>query len=186
MKLYSIRIMYLMFVGFGLTWHVFSAAADQTVPSWLPLMQDDLHDPNGPGVQLLQNPSEALRDMPHDVVGNQVNWVRALDRGYINPRINLYSNTKSKVLDLDILRRNTGEMNVVLFPHRQHTEWLDCTNCHEWLFKSKAGSTKFSMFDILKGEFCGRCHGAVAFPLTQCNRCHSVPRGAINLPTRVD
>jgi hypothetical protein len=24
------------------------------------------------------------------------------------------------------------------------------------------------------GEHCGRCHGAVAFPLTECTRCHSV------------
>jgi len=175
-----------MCIGLGLAWPALPAEPEQTASPWLLLTQDNLHDPNGPGVQLLQNPSEALFELPRDVVGNQVNWVRALDKGYINPRINLYSNTKMKVLDMDVLRRNTGEMNVVLFPHRQHTEWLDCTNCHEWLFKSKAGATKFSMFDILKGEFCGRCHGAVAFPLTQCNRCHSVPRTAISLPAKAD
>jgi len=172
-------------VGLCFVWPALSAEAD-TTSRWLPLTQDDMHDPNGPGVQILQNPSEALREMPPDVVGNRVNWVRALDKGYINPRINLYSNTKSKVLDMDVLRQNTGEMNAVLFPHRQHTEWLDCTNCHEWLFKSKAGTTKFSMFDILKGEFCGRCHGAVAFPLTQCNRCHSVPQSAISSSGKAD
>jgi ribosomal protein L40E len=33
-----------------------------------------------------------------------------------------------------------------------------------------------SMFAILQGEFCGRCHGAVSFPLTECRRCHSVPQ----------
>jgi len=71
----------------------------------------------------------------------------------------------------------TGEMPMVLFPHKQHTEWLDCTNCHEGLFAYKAGGTKgLNMFAVLQGEFCGRCHGAVAFPLTECRRCHSVPR----------
>lgn len=157
-----------------------------TAPKWLPLAQDGLHDPEGPGIKILQEPSEALSQLPGDIVGNKVNWVRTLDKGFIDPRINLYSNTKEKVLDLDVIRRNTGEMNMVRFPHRQHTEWLDCTNCHEWLFKSKAGATKFSMYDILKGEFCGRCHGAVSFPLTQCNRCHSVPRKSVLAPAKAN
>ena len=33
------------------------------------------------------------------------------------------------------------------------------------------------MLLILAGEKCGLCHGAVAFPLTECLRCHSVQRG---------
>jgi c(7)-type cytochrome triheme protein len=64
---------------------------------------------------------------------------------------------------------------MVRFPHRQHTLWLDCSMCHEELFKSKAGANQFSMLAMLNGEQCGRCHGAVSFPLTECNRCHSVP-----------
>jgi len=71
----------------------------------------------------------------------------------------------------------TGEMPMVRFPHRQHTEWLDCSNCHEKLFASKAGGTRaVNMFQILQGEYCGLCHGAVSFPLTECKRCHSVAR----------
>lgn len=172
-----------MIVGLGIAQLAMSAEPDTATDSeesslWIPLAQDNLHDPGGPGIKFLQNPADALLELPRDVVGNRVNWMRALDRGYIDPRSNLYSNKKEAVLDQDVLRRKTGEMNMVRFPHRQHTEWLDCTNCHEWLFKSKAGETKFGMFDILKGDFCGRCHGAVAFPLTQCNRCHSVPRTA--------
>ncbi|HEX9180451.1 MAG TPA: c(7)-type cytochrome triheme domain-containing protein, partial [Burkholderiales bacterium] len=54
--------------------------------------------------------------------------------------------------------------------------WLDCANCHEHLFKSKAGANKLSMQKILEGEQCGLCHGAVAFPLTECGRCHSTPQ----------
>jgi c(7)-type cytochrome triheme protein len=159
---------------------------NSSASQWRSLTQDGLHDPEGPGIKLLQEPAEALSQLSGDVVGNRVNWVRTLDKGYIDPRVNLHSNTKEKVLYLDVIRRDTGEMNWVRFPHRQHTEWLDCTNCHEWLFKSKAGATKFSMYDILKGEFCGRCHGAVAFPLTQCNRCHSVPLKSVAAPAKVN
>jgi c(7)-type cytochrome triheme protein len=154
----------------------------RTAPRWLPLAQDELHDPAMTVLNLLQNPNEALSKLPRDGAGNQVNWVKALEKGYIKPHVNIRSNTQIKVLDLDVLRRNTGEMDMVLFPHKQHTEWLACSNCHEELFKFKAGATKFGMFDILKGEYCGRCHGAVAFPLTECKRCHSVPRPPIIIP----
>lgn len=153
--------------------------------NWLPLAQDDLHDPSNPRLNLLQNPADALSLLPPDldgnerstVVGNRVRWVKALEQGYINPRTNIYPETKIQVLDLNVMltKQNSGELPRVLFPHKQHTEWLDCSNCHEWLFKSKAGATPISMLAILDGEYCGRCHGAVAFPLTQCQRCHSVP-----------
>ena len=53
---------------------------------WKPLKDDGLHDPVNPGLQWLQNPADALRRMPSDSVGNKVNWVRALDDGYIRPR----------------------------------------------------------------------------------------------------
>ena len=78
----------------------------------------------------------------------------------------------------EVLLRNTGEMPMVRFPHRQHPAWLDCTNCHPpaTLFEQKAGATRINLLLILSGEKCGLCHGAVAFPLTECKRCHSVDR----------
>ena len=156
----------------------------RTASHWLPLTQDELHDPAMTALKLLQNPNEALSKLPRDGAGNQVNWVKALEKGYIKPHITIRSDTQIKVLDLDVLLRNTGEMDMVLFPHKQHTEWLACSNCHEELFKSKAGATQFGMFDILKGDSCGRCHGAVAFPLTECKRCHSVPRSPVAIPAQ--
>lgn len=143
---------------------------------WLPLGADGIRDPKSPAIKLLQQPAEALSKLPPDTAGNQVRWVKALEKGYINPRTNIFPETKVNVLDLDILLDPQGSMPIVRFPHKQHTEWLDCASCHEKLFKSKAGSTKFSMLLILSGEQCGVCHGAVAFPLTECSRCHSVPR----------
>lgn len=151
-------------------------------PAWaagpqLPLAADGVHDPANPGLKMLQEPRDALSNLPKDEVGNRVRWVKALEQGAITPRTNILPDTQIRVLNLDILMPRTAEAPMVLFPHKQHTEWLDCSNCHEKLFKYKAGTTKgLNMFAILQGEFCGRCHGAVAFPLTECKRCHSVPR----------
>jgi c(7)-type cytochrome triheme protein len=158
----------------------------RTASSWLPLAQDELHDPADPALSQLKNPSETLSVLPRNGSGDQVNWVKALESGNINPRISIRSNTQGEVLDLNVLLRNTNEMAMVNFPHKQHTEWLICSNCHEAIFKSKAGATEFSMFDILNGEYCGRCHGAVAFPLTECNRCHNVPRTSIATPAKAN
>lgn len=143
----------------------------------VPLAKDGLHDPANPGIKLLQEPREALANLVPDVVGNNVNWNKALEQGQIKPRSHIMSDTPVRVLDQDVIMPRTGELPMVRFPHKQHTEWLDCSNCHETLFKSKAGATKgVNMFQILQGEFCGVCHGAVAFPLTECKRCHSVVR----------
>ena len=106
-------------------------------------------------------------------------WVQALDSGAINPRTNIQPETQVRLRDQDIIISKFGSMPAVKFPHRQHTLWLDCSNCHEHLFKSKAGANAFSMQAILDGEQCGLCHGAVSFPLTECNRCHSVSNASL-------
>lgn len=152
--------------------HAGLAPADR----WLPVAKDDLHDPLEPGTAQLQNPSEALSALPQDPVGNKVDWNKALLGGHINPRTNIHPETQIQVLDLDVIMKRTGEMPMVRFPHKQHTMWLDCGNCHEKLFKTKAGTSNVNMMQILTGQKCGLCHGAVAFPLTECQRCHSLPR----------
>ena len=157
-----------MWMAAGLAW----GAGNQ-----VPLAKDGVHDTANPGIKMLQEPREALRSLPADVVGNNVRWVQALEQGLITPRTNILPDTPIKVLDQDVIMPRTGELPMVRFPHKQHTEWLDCSNCHEKLFKSKAGATTtVNMFQILQGEYCGVCHGAVAFPLTECKRCHSVVR----------
>jgi c(7)-type cytochrome triheme protein len=143
---------------------------------WLRIANDGLHDPASPAIGVLQEPSEALAALPPDTAGNQVRWVQALDGGHIQPRTNILPETKVNLRLTDVLLRNTGEMPLVRFPHRQHTAWLDCSNCHDHLFEQKAGATKINMMLILSGEKCGLCHGAVSFPLTECKRCHSVER----------
>jgi c(7)-type cytochrome triheme protein len=150
---------------------------------WQTIMEDQLHDPAGPGATQLQNPAEALFYLPSAYTGNKVRWAEAIEEGYIEPRASILDNNyQMQVLDLDVIRTRTAEMPMVLFPHKKHTIWLECGNCHEWLFKSKRGATRFGMFDVLSGEYCGRCHGAVAFPLLECYYCHSVKREELKKP----
>lgn len=171
----GLRLMRLAGLGWIAIWMV--AGLAWGAGNQVPLAKDGLHDTANPGIKMLQEPREALAKLPPDAVGNNVRWVRALEQGLITPRTNILPETNIKVLDQDVVMPRTGEMPMVRFPHKQHTEWLDCSNCHEKLFKSKAGATTaVNMFQILQGEFCGVCHGAVAFPLTECKRCHSVDR----------
>jgi len=148
--------------------------------SWMGLASDGLHDPLGPAIGVLQEPANALEGLPPDAVGNQVLWVQALDEGAIRPRTNILPETKVNLRLTEVLLKNTGEMPMVRFPHRQHTAWLDCSNCHgpAGLFEEKAGASTINMMLILSGEKCGLCHGAVSFPLTECKRCHNVQRGS--------
>ena len=152
---------------------------------WTPLRKDGIHDPKGPALKekLLQEPGEALSRLPRDTTGNMVRWVEAIQSGAIKPRPSLKPGFKTNILDQDILLDLKGSMPIVLFPHKRHTEWLDCANCHEGVFEKQTGATKLSMFQILAGEQCGICHGAVSFPLTECYRCHSVLRPGQQRPT---
>ncbi len=155
---------------------VLPPADDASARTWQPLQNDGLHDPANPALKLLQQPAEALSVLPPAFEGNQVDWIAALRASAIAPRTNIFPETKVNILDLDVLMDNTAGMPIVRFPHRAHTEWLDCSNCHDRLFVAKAGANPVNMLAILEGRFCGQCHGAVSFPLTQCRRCHSVPR----------
>ena len=143
---------------------------------WTRLAEDEIHDPENRALSSLQEPQEALSVLHPDTAGNMVNWVEALQQGQINPRHALNDpDHVPEELDSKVLLKDTSYMPMVLFPHKPHTQWLSCDNCHEKIFRSEIGATDISMFQILQGESCGQCHGAVAFPLTECNRCHSVP-----------
>jgi c(7)-type cytochrome triheme protein len=155
-----------------------------TTGLWLPLAKDGVHDPKSPAITQLQEPAEALAPLPRDTAGNQVNWVQALDSGAINPRSTLDANTPVRLREDSILIAKYGSMPAVRFPHRQHTLWLDCSNCHEGLFKAQRGANRYSMTAILNGEQCGVCHGAVAFPLTECNRCHNTSHAEVQREQR--
>ena len=140
----------------------------------LPPTRDGIHDASSDGTAALQHPKEAFGPMPKSNSGNRVDWVAALEKGIVNPRFDLEDDTKKPiVLDLNIVREVKGSMPDVVYPHKQHTEWLDCSNCHPSIFIPKKGANNISMASILLGKQCGVCHGKVAFPVSDCRRCHS-------------
>jgi len=145
----------------------------------LPPVRDGIHDPEGEGASLLQPPKEAFSNMVKGKAGNYVDWVKSLKEGKINPRYDrLDPNAKPIIMDLNIVREVKGSMPDVVYPHAQHTEWLDCSNCHPAIFIPQKGANQISMASILLGQKCGVCHGKVAFPITAktCRVCHSKPK----------
>ena len=120
--------------------------------------------------------AEAKALLPKDSLGGP-DWVKALDEGIIKPRGTIKGDDKpAGVMNLDVVLVAKGMPNV-RFSHRVHTSWLACTNCHPDIFQMKRGGNPMTMGKIFAGEYCGRCHGKVSFPLTNCMRCHSVTGG---------
>jgi len=105
----------------------------------------------------------------------KIDWVAALTSGKIAPRSDLLGVGQMTTLNGDIIMKRTREMPWVRFPHRQHTEWLACTNCHPSPFAEKAGTSVITMDSIMRGRHCGMCHDRVAFSILLCERCHSEP-----------
>jgi len=126
---------------------------------------------------MLQPPQESFAGLPKSRSGNYVNWSEAIENGQLAPRSDLHNpDAQAIVLDLNIIREVKGSMPDVVYPHKQHTQWLDCSNCHPAIFIPMKGANQISMASILMGEKCGVCHGKVAFPVSECRRCHSKPK----------
>lgn len=139
-----------------------------------PPAEDGIHDPVSPGTSLLQAPARSFQSLPRGNFGNYVDWVAALARKLIQPRWDVKDpNAAATVMDLNIVREVKGTMPDVVYPHKQHTEWLDCSNCHPAIFIPQKGANQISMAAIMLGQKCGVCHGKVAFPVSECRLCHS-------------
>ena len=138
------------------------------------LKDDGIHDPKVPGLKMLQEPREAFTALSPGQAGNQIDWAKSLQKGQVKPRFDYLDASKESLpMDLVIVMEVKGSMPNVAFPHKQHTEWLECANCHDAIFKPLKGSNPMSMAEIMLGQKCGVCHGSVAFPVTECRRCHS-------------
>ena len=92
----------------------------------LPPPEDGIHDQENEDAYNLQPPREAFDEMPSARYGNYVDWVKALNDGAISPRYDrLDPNVVPVVMDLNIVREVKGSMPNVVYPHKQHTQWLD-------------------------------------------------------------
>lgn len=115
-----------------------------------------------------------LELLPKDAAGG-TDWVAALNGNMIEPKPGLDDQAKDEdVLELDVeLVPKDGPDFKVTYPHKAHTQLLACTSCHPAIFQMEAGADPITMDKIFAGEYCGRCHGPVAFdPASACPRCH--------------
>lgn len=121
--------------------------------------------------------SEAVKLLP-DALGTP-DWVQALGRDLVKPRPGVDPKVEdAPQLPLDVeLVPTTNPLFKVVFPHAAHTGWLTCENCHPAIFQMARGADPITMEKVFAGEYCGRCHGKVAFELTACGRCHPALAG---------
>lgn len=142
-----------------------------------PPAEDGYHDPEAEDIQELQAPVQAFQNLPKSAAGNKVDWVKAVDEKKVT---NMWDrndpNAQGLAMDMDIVFEVKGSTPDVVYPHRQHTLILDCTNCHSDIFVPQKGANQMSMAQIMAGQKCGVCHGSVAFPISECRRCHTIKK----------
>jgi c(7)-type cytochrome triheme protein len=128
---------------------------------------------------------EFTAKFPKERFGNGINWEEAEAKGVIKPldflegvsfkRQALAMSKGKPIKDMPIVPQVEG-MPSIVFSHTKHAVWNGCELCHPEIFISvKKGSMKYTMFEIFEGKYCGVCHGKVAFPTLDCQRCHSTP-----------
>ena len=118
--------------------------------------------------------------LPKAVLGNQIDWELAEEKGLIKP-VDFLEGVSRKRTPMQAqkdfsIKVKASWMDKVLFSHKKHAIWNGCEVCHPEIFPNvKKGATKYSMFQIVNGQYCGVCHDKVAFPLRDCQRCHTEP-----------
>ncbi len=118
--------------------------------------------------------------LPRGRFGNGVDWEKAEEEGLISPvdyveGVSIRRTSLTAQKDFALSPKLEG-MPEIIFSHKKHTVWSGCEGCHPDLFLGvKRGATRYTMVDIFEGKYCGACHATVAFPLTDCQRCHAKP-----------
>jgi len=117
--------------------------------------------------------------LPKGRFGNNIDWEAAEADGKIRlidtlPEISIKRKPLDVPKDYSIEAKVTG-LPEIIFSHKKHAVWNGCELCHPDIYAVKAGTTKYSMEDVFAGKFCGACHGSVAFPAMDCQRCHVKP-----------
>jgi len=134
----------------------------------------------GKDVKKEYNFAEFTSKFPKERFGNGIDWEKTEKDGLIKltDYIEGISISRKKMqMPKDFtLDTKTAGLPEIIFSHEKHTVWNGCEVCHPEIFTGvKKGATKYSMIDIFESRFCGVCHGTVAFPNIDCQRCHAKP-----------
>jgi c(7)-type cytochrome triheme protein len=116
---------------------------------------------------------------PKGRFGNGVDWEAAEVEGKITltdtlPGVSVKRTPLQIPKDYSIEAKVAG-LPEIIFSHKKHAVWNGCELCHPEIYAVKAGATKYTMQDVFAGKYCGVCHGPVAFPAIDCQRCHTKP-----------
>ena len=120
------------------------------------------------------------RDLPKARFGNGVDWEKAEEKRLVKPAdfvegLSVKRPPMPVQKDFNVGAKLQG-MPGIVFSHAKHTVWTGCEGCHPEIFKGvKRGATRYTMVEIFDGQYCGACHVSVAFPASDCQRCHTVP-----------
>ena len=107
-----------------------------------------------------------------------VNWEAAETSGVIKP-VDFVEGLSAKTAKMENRKDFSIEagyswVHPIVFSHEKHSVWNGCELCHPEIFPAgKKGTIRHSMFSNIEGRYCGACHGKVAFPLNNCQRCHA-------------
>ncbi len=115
---------------------------------------------------------QAQEMLPKDAL-DEADWMAALHDGTIRPRASIDGDGDPQVAVFrwDFYFPGPDPSLDAYFPHSSHTEWLGCESCHPKVFRYR--ELEVTMDRIFEGEYCGTCHGVVAFALENCTRCHT-------------
>jgi c(7)-type cytochrome triheme protein len=126
---------------------------------------------NGTGTETWD---DVERLLPKDQAGN-LDWVAAIEQKIIAPRSGIEPGAEAQsviTLDVELVPDSDPGFKVV-FSHDRHGTWLACSNCHPAPFEMKAGATPMTAEKVHGDEYCGACHGKVAFGMASgCAGCH--------------
>lgn len=113
--------------------------------------------------------------LPKNAYG--VDWEEAEATGLIKPidfleGVSIRKAPLKSQGDLAIKARVTWVSDIT-FSHKKHSVWNGCEVCHPEIFPAtQKGAVRYTMFHIEGGQYCGACHGKVAFSLKACQSCH--------------
>jgi c(7)-type cytochrome triheme protein len=118
------------------------------------------------------------KTFPKERFGNGIDWEKAETNKSIKlidflEGVSIKRKPMAVQKDFSLAAKVPG-MPDIIFSHEKHTVWNGCELCHPEIFVGvKKGMTKYSMAEIYDGKYCGVCHIKVAFPLLDCQRCHT-------------
>jgi len=120
------------------------------------------------------------QNLPKERFGNGIDWEKAEQNNFIKPAdflegVSIKRQPLTAQKDFALGAKLEG-MPDIIFSHKKHTVWNGCELCHPDIFGGvKRGQITYTMTEIFEGRYCGACHITVAFPMIDCQRCHSKP-----------